>query len=1121
MRTLVLYFLRMTSAAAIALFAISANASTTSSIGTINSATTDGTASDSIFQLLVTSAQKASELAIANDFKLTVALAPQESHQGLKASVYAVVLANGEFFKLNSDGSYGAWDGSIEDLTPFAADYPLAASNEFTLLDGKMSESGSYLYFVAYSIGGESRLLFTPDPAVLEIADSENVPEPSSSHTAQTFKDELETAVVQAKCILCHVEGGLARNSSLQFQRTNTASALNNFASLSAYVEAKGAELFLSKIAGGEGHAGGMQLSEDSAGYLAFERVVSEMGVTDSSTYYSFNGSTSGATARQASFLTDVSLESRGATLRRATLLLQGRVPTDEENKAVVSDATLRAALRNLMQGPEFREFAIKATNDRLLINGSMFGPIDEGQGNLLRYRNLAYEHRESNYISLLKNRVTRSAYRTAGALVAHVVETEKPYTEILTADYMMVNPVLNDILGGDVIFNPQDNDQTFKPARITGYYYNDNIERLESESNQQSPFEAIGSPVTKYPHSGILTDFGFLNRYPTTATNRNRARARWVFYHFLDIDIEKSSQRPTDEAALKDQNNPTMNNPNCTVCHAILDPVAGAFHNWNSSNFYRPNGVDTLDGFYKNPRTGRSLYQNGDQWYRDMRDPGLFDTKIVERDRTLSELAKLIVKEEGFYRSAVKFWWAAVFGEPMIELPAVESDQGYADKYAAYSAQQSAVDDFAFTLRSSLDAKDMLTEMMMSAWFSSEQARTGAFKEAHSLSYLGGKQLLDPEQLSKKTRALTGVAWRTRLTPQNVIYWPSDNIGVLLGGIDGSSVTERAVELTPLMATLTLTHAAESSCLATIREFELPRNARRLFTYVDESTSPESSVSEAIVVPSNNRTDYQAMTIKADLPKGPASFRVDFTNDYCDYQDGRCIEDRNMLVKALSVTRPSGEVVSVPIRDENIRYMNPGCRQFTTASDGSELLGWWGNCYAEIALDLTESGEHTFTAVLSADLPIITGGFAEGKMSARSEVPLNRVESPAVDQIKTQIRFLYEHLLGKTTETSSEDIEAAYEVYLAARQTHLNDPRPYFNACDIWRDGLLLKEYLTPDEFNEVQVPRENHSEWWQTDWDNIGKYTNKLFEDEYGAKYSWAAVLALIFSNFDYIHE
>ena len=162
------------------LFAVSATAVTTSQIATINSASTDGTATSTIFQLSVTSGQLANAITTASNLKLTVAIAPQASHRGLKASVYSVIVANGKFFKLNPDSSYSVWDGSIEDLTPFATNQALDLVNEFTLLDGKMSESGSYLYFVAYGVEGESRLLFTPEPAQLAIAKSDSLPDDTS-----------------------------------------------------------------------------------------------------------------------------------------------------------------------------------------------------------------------------------------------------------------------------------------------------------------------------------------------------------------------------------------------------------------------------------------------------------------------------------------------------------------------------------------------------------------------------------------------------------------------------------------------------------------------------------------------------------------------------------------------------------------------------------------------------------------------------------------------------------------------------------------------------------------------------------------------------------------------------
>ena len=67
-------------------------------------------------------------------------------------------------------------------------------------------------------------------------------------------------------------------------------------------------------------------------------------------------------------------------------------------------------------------------------------------------------------------------------------------------------------------------------------------------------------------------------------------------------MDVEKSASRTTDPEALADTDNPTLGNAACTVCHAALDPVAGAFQNYSDIGNYRANfgGADSLDRQYK-----------------------------------------------------------------------------------------------------------------------------------------------------------------------------------------------------------------------------------------------------------------------------------------------------------------------------------------------------------------------------------------------------------------------------------------------------------------------------------------------------------------------------------------
>ncbi|MFT7527431.1 MAG: hypothetical protein ACI9LY_002586 [Arenicella sp.] len=805
-------------------------------MATIGSASTDGSPSASVFELSVQSSVAPTGLTTTTDFSLSLTLRPQTSDIAKSASVYTIIVANNQFFKLEPDGSYAPWNGAVETLTPFATNQMLSSTQTLTLLDGTMAEAGDYLYYAAYSIEGETKLHFTPEPAQISVKASIELPNNTTSQAAVTFESEVETAIVQTLCIACHIEGGFARNSALQFQRTNTASALNNFGALSTYVEKKGSDLLLAKIAGEQGHAGGVQLAKDGEAYAVIQKFVTELSTTSETASYVFSSSDDGASARQASFLTEVILEPRQATLRRATLLLQGRIPTDKERDSVISDATLRVALRNLMQGPEFREFIVTGVNDRLLTNAVNVPPITTGFPNFVKLRNYIFDNGNMDNLPLVPPLV-----RASGELVAHVIETDQPYSEILTANYMMMNPLLNEFLEGDAIFAEDDNNAVFKPSRIKGFYPNSSTEVVEDDPNGPDKYRIIGPPLDFYPHAGLLTDFAFLDRYPTTATNRNRARARWTFYHFLGIDIEKSSLRPLDEDSLTDSNNPTMNNPNCTVCHALLDPVAGAFQNWGESITFKGDGEhDTLDSFYKYPTDrSQSLYQNGDLWYRDMRSPGLFGTEITENYSTLASLAALIVKEDSFLEASAKFWWPAIFGREVTERPNDESDQSYAEKYRVYSAQQAAIKTFGEKLGSNMNAKDMLVEMIMSTWFGSSETLNSAYSDDQMTANLGNKQLLTPEQLARKTLSLTGVAWRASLRPNGVITWPHDQLGVLLGGIDSDAVTSRVTELTPMISTVLQTYSTETACLAAIREFSLPIGERKLFSYVEENTTP------------------------------------------------------------------------------------------------------------------------------------------------------------------------------------------------------------------------------------------------------------------------------------------
>jgi len=451
---------------------------------------------------------------------------------------------------------------------------------------------GDINYRVNLSLSSQTPVIFTLAGATVNVID--NSAEKREDALA-LFEENIAQNIIQLRWIVCHVEGGIARDTGFKYQRTNTASTLNNFAVFETFLDTReDARSYIMSKSSGTDHTGGVQLPVGGADYNNLDSFLAAL---------SDSNEASAASPNSSGFFDSVILQSNTATLRRAAIMLAGRLPTDVEIAQVTNgdDDVLRSTLRGLMQGDGFHQFLLEGANDRLLtrgIVGEVVGCFDS-QGCFPAYQNevvanqveslAAYGHIDTGFG--LSQLITRTAYGMKESpleLIAHVVENELPYSEILTANYAMLNPVANSSMEGTAVFDNPDDMLEFKPGIIKGYYrpsQNQVFEELEFGSLRLLDFGELQIDI---PHAGILSTSAFLLRYPTTATNRNRARARWTFYHFLGVDIAASAQRTTDPVALADTNNPTLNNSVCAVCHTTMDPVAGAFQNYSARGNYR-----------------------------------------------------------------------------------------------------------------------------------------------------------------------------------------------------------------------------------------------------------------------------------------------------------------------------------------------------------------------------------------------------------------------------------------------------------------------------------------------------------------------------------------------------
>ncbi|MCY4563989.1 MAG: DUF1588 domain-containing protein [Gammaproteobacteria bacterium] len=425
------------------------------------------------------------------------------------------------------------------------------------------------------------------------------VQEPQTAEAV--FRQVISGPIVQSKCIACHVEGGASGNTRLVFApESDPDHEATNLQVFRDFLdeEGDGASYILNKIQGALGHGGGIQVAAGTDEYANMERFLSLLGEDVGS----------GAIAPEALF-DGVKMEPASSTLRRAAIIFAGRMPTQEEYESVRTSGlpSLRTAIRELMGGPAFHEFLVRASNDRLFTDREEL--VVSEFDRFVDYTNKRYQLAEAAQASgdetelhNWERAVQYGAMRAPLELIARVAEQDLPYTEILTADYIMANPWAAEAYGAPTEFNDSESVHEFQPSEILSYYRESEEFEVEEDPRIGQRVVNPGPLSTVYPHAGILNTKVFLQRYPTTPTNRNRARSRWTYYHFLGLDIEKSASRTADPVALADTNNPTMNNPACTVCHTVMDPVAGAYQNYGDEGLYRDKfgGMDSLDDFYK-----------------------------------------------------------------------------------------------------------------------------------------------------------------------------------------------------------------------------------------------------------------------------------------------------------------------------------------------------------------------------------------------------------------------------------------------------------------------------------------------------------------------------------------
>ena len=822
---------------------------------------------------------------------------------GSIGNLYIVVSALGQLYMRTDDNSFAIWNGNLDSLLPFAPAVALQDKEAFSIIEGIAFESAGISdaelsIYLAYDTQEQPQQLFySGSPLTFSIT--------SQVDLLQLYSESISGPIIQASCIACHNKSGVARNTSLVYATSNEADYLqNNFNVLSDYIInfPGGNDLILSKPQG-VSHGGGTLLSSKSAEFAALLEFVSAV----------IAGTGGGEPDDIFGLVQRLGNEE---TLRKATLLFAGRLPSASELQEIknADESELRDAIRNQMNSAGFTDFLMESANNRLFTETFSINLFDVV--NRYYYPDSQQYYYVPNFAGSERRLVAQALAEEPLRLIANVVENERPYTQILTADYIMMNPYSARVYGGLGNFPNQFIASDWQEGEITEYFRCSICIR-----NNESSYADFSIP-TVYPHAGILNSPAFLQRFPSTSTNRNRARARWAYYLFLGVDIEGLSQRTTEPSALSDESNPTLNNQNCTVCHNIMDPVAGAFQNYSDTGLYRPQpgGGHALPGSYR--RDGSGLYQFGDTWYADMLEPGFNGELAPNPDNSLQWLAQQFVNDSRFGFGTVNFWYPAVIGREALEKPLNPEDSDYPVKQAAYLDEFGLMNQIASDFvagshgNGAHNLKDLLVDLVMSDYFRASSLSSPTAQNLSQLNDVGVGRLLSPEQLNRKLIATTGYYWDYNEANSLV-----DVYRLTYGGIDSMGITERADELTALMSTVVVAMANETSCDMASLDFYRTKNSRRLFPEVELTTLPTTN-SAAILrniqhlhaqllgeeLPTNDleiQATYnlfvETWTARVDANKGS---QVSTQSEFClfEEQQNKITEDSNQTLRSWAV---------------------------------------------------------------------------------------------------------------------------------------------------------------------------------------------------------------------------
>ena len=625
------------------------------------------------------------------------------------------------------------------------------------------------------------------------------------------FAVDVWKGVLAPNCYGCHMATGFADQSGARFKLAEPRAAdymTTNLAAFEAMAQIQasdGLPLILAKASNAVPHMGGKVLDSNSAGFATLKSFI-DRGDLQSTCMPSVDAQAMASTP----------VQSPNLLARRAALQLAARMPSAAEMQ-MAQAGNLAGALDSMMTDPNFSSIIKRSYEDTFyndaFYSGNVIGFLYDSF-----YGDGAWNPDSGN----IGDQVIMGwgEAHNADELASYIIRNDHPYTEILTADYMLVNAQgACEMMGAghNVAFSTSCTvggapANTCAPTSFPFAQYDECYE-----------YQPVMPTQAKFPVVGVLSDGAVFTVYQSTPSNKNRHRAAMVLNTFLGLDVLSLGPRIAPSTVQPPANEmPTMTNPQCEVCHRIVDGVASSFQNWDA---YMQQGE--LEG----------TYGVGSGVCPDQFTPRINGTLMPEgTSEPLRWLAGALAADPRFAYTAVTTWYTILTGQKPLEDPA-PNDPNYRSDLAMklYQNQFFTEQATAFAQRN-YSVKTLIKALIASPWYGATRTFEHTARRA-------------PEVLDDLVTATMGRSWLNGAGDANAVRplairdarYLTNDFRVPYGGIDSLNTLVRNDDMSAAAAAVANFMAQDMPCRAVAADFEQAKANRALFPYVNATDAPDA----------------------------------------------------------------------------------------------------------------------------------------------------------------------------------------------------------------------------------------------------------------------------------------